>query len=49
MQKLFYRIGFWNQQPKPFIHEENNPVNTLAAGLIQAVRKKQLIRTWLCG
>jgi len=23
-------------------------VNTLAAGLIQAVRKKQLIRTWLC-
>jgi len=21
----------------------------LAAGLIQAVRKKQLIRTWLCG
>jgi len=26
-----------------------NAVNTLAAGLIQAVRKKQLIRTWLCG
>jgi len=24
-------------------------VNTLAAGLIQAVRKKQLIWTWLCG
>jgi len=23
-------------------------VNTLRAGLIQAVRKKQLIRTWLC-
>jgi len=23
--------------------------NTLRAGLIQAVRKKQLIRTWLCG
>jgi len=23
--------------------------NTLAAGLNQAVRKKQLIRTWLCG
>ena len=23
--------------------------NTLAAGLIQAVRKKQLIRMWLCG
>jgi len=24
-------------------------INTLRAGLIQAVRKKQLIRTWLCG
>ena len=24
-------------------------LNTLRAGLIQAVRKKQLIRTWLCG
>jgi len=24
-------------------------INTLAARLIQAVRKKQLIRTWLCG
>jgi len=24
-------------------------INTLAAGLIQAVRKKQLIRTWVCG
>jgi len=24
-------------------------LNTLVAGLIQAVRKKQLIRTWLCG
>jgi len=24
-------------------------INTLAAGLNQAVRKKQLIRTWLCG
>jgi len=24
-------------------------LNTLAAGLNQAVRKKQLIRTWLCG
>jgi len=23
--------------------------NTFAAGLIQAVRKKQLFRTWLCG
>jgi len=23
--------------------------NTLRAGLIQAVRKKQLFRTWLCG
>jgi len=25
------------------------PFNTLRAGLIQAVRKKQLFRTWLCG
>ena len=24
-------------------------INTFAAGLIQAVRKKQLFRTWLCG
>jgi len=24
-------------------------INTLAAGLNQAVRKKQLIGTWLCG
>jgi len=24
-------------------------INTLRAGLIQAVRKKQLFRTWLCG
>jgi len=24
-------------------------LNTFAAGLIQAVRKKQLFRTWLCG
>jgi len=27
----------------------NTVLNTLAAGLIQAVCKKQLIRTWLCG
>jgi len=32
-------------------HLKLNPkqtLNTLAPGLIQAVRKKQLIRTWLC-
>ena len=27
----------------------NKYFNTFAAGLIQAVRKKQLFRTWLCG
>jgi len=29
--------------------DSESHVNTLAAGLNQAVRKKQLIRTWLCG
>jgi len=29
--------------------EEKMSINTLRAGLIQAVRKKQLFRTWLCG
>jgi len=30
-------------------HRSLSVLNTLVAGLIQAVRKKQLIRTWLCG
>jgi len=29
--------------------ENFQALNTLAARLIQAVRKMQLIRTWLCG
>jgi len=28
---------------------EPQVINTLRAGLIQAVRKKQVFRTWLCG
>jgi len=31
-----------------YLFRHYDQINTLAAGLIQAVRKKQLIRTWLC-
>jgi len=29
MHKLFYHIGFWNHKLKPFITEENRPVNRI--------------------
>jgi len=31
-----------------FAQSDKNFFNTLTSGLIQAVHKKQLIRTWLC-
>jgi len=41
--RLLRPVSFEDFAPK------KTALNTLAAGLIQAVHKKQLIRMWLCG
>ena len=45
----FWLIPIYQWNSNQSISTNNRLINTLRAGLIQAVRKKQLIQTWLCG